>query len=139
MTVTALDLSQGQETAGALRRALGRLLRHRLGCTGLVLLLLLVAVALLAPLISPYDPTEPTYDAALSPPSWSHPFGADDIGRDVLSRVIYGARISLQIIIVSIVGAIVVGTALGMLAGYVGGWVDAVIMRVMDGMLAFPM
>jgi peptide/nickel transport system permease protein len=137
--MTTAVLTPDRESAGTLRRGFSRLLRHKLGCTGFLLLLLLITVATLAPLLAPYDPTESTYDVALAPPSWSHPFGADDIGRDVLSRVIYGARISLEIIVVSIAGAIVAGVTLGMVAGYVGGWVDAVIMRILDGMLAFPM
>jgi peptide/nickel transport system permease protein len=128
-----------RESIGAYRLAWRKLLRHKLGRIGLAVFLLLTAVAITAPLLAPYDPTAISYDAILSPPGWHNPLGTDDVGRDILSRVIFGARVSLEVITVSILSAIFVGSGLGMIAGYLGGWIDPVIMRVMDGMLAFPM
>jgi len=125
--------------ASAYRLAWGRMLRHRLGCTGLVVCLLVVLMALLAPVLAPHDPSEIFYDAILSPPSWNFPLGTDDLGRDILSRLLYGAQASLQVTFLSIAGAILIGSALGTLSGYAGGWVDNLIMRIVDGMLAFPM
>jgi peptide/nickel transport system permease protein len=119
--------------------ALRRLLRHRLGRIGLVVVLLLLIIALAAPLLAPYDPTAQDYDAMLDAPSWVHPFGTDDIGRDILSRVIFGMRVSLEVIGVSGSVALAFGSGLGLITGYFGGWVDHVVMRVMDGLLAFPM
>lgn len=96
-------------------------------------------MALLAPVLAPHDPSEIFYDAILSPPSWNFPLGTDDLGRDILSRLLYGAQASLQVTFLSIAGAILIGSALGTLSGYAGGWVDNLIMRIVDGMLAFPM
>src|ERR1700759_3769549 len=135
----ALHRAAERESIGAYRLAWRKLLRHKLGRVGLVIFLLLVVLAIAAPLLAPYDPAAISYDTILSPPSWHNPLGTDDVGRDILSRVIFGARVSLEVITVSILTAIFLGSALGMVAGYLGGWVDQVIMRVMDGMLAFPM
>ncbi len=126
-------------SVGLYRLAGRRLLHHRLGRVGLVLLVLLVAAALGADFIAPYDPTVPDYGAMLDGPSWIHPFGTDDLGRDILSRTIFGARVSLEVISISVSTALVIGTAIGLATGYVGGWVDHVVMRCMDGLLAFPM
>jgi peptide/nickel transport system permease protein len=116
-----------------------RLFRHRLGRLGLIVLAALVVIASVAPLVAPYDPTEIYYESILSAPSMTHWLGTDDVGRDLLSRLIYGSRVSFEVIGISISGAIVAGSALGMVSGYIGGWVDRVVMSVMDGMLAFPM
>ncbi len=124
---------------GAAARALRRLLGHHLGRLGLLVLLLMAVAAIAAPLLAPYDPTMQDYDAMLDGPSWVHLFGTDDIGRDILSRIIYGTRVSLEVIGVSVSVALVLGSAIGLVTGYVGGWVDHVVMRVMDGLLAFPM
>jgi peptide/nickel transport system permease protein len=112
---------------------------HPLGRLGVLLLALLVFCAVFAPWIAPYDPASLDYEAILSPPGPSHWFGTDEIGRDILSRVLYGARVSLQVVGVSIGGAMIIGSAIGLLSGFLGGRVDAVIMRIMDGLLAFPM
>jgi peptide/nickel transport system permease protein len=135
----ALHLTAERESIGAYRLAWRKLLRHKLGRVGLAIFLLLVVLAIAAPFLAPYDPAEISYDTILNPPSWHNPLGTDDVGRDILSRVIFGARVSLEVITVSILTAIFLGSALGMVAGYLGGWVDQLIMRVMDGMLAFPM
>ncbi len=99
---------------------------------------LFVAVALLAPVLAPYDPLRGRLVDRLQPPGASHWLGTDELGRDVLSRVLYGARISLQIQIAAVGLALVLGTALGVVAGYVGRWPDMLIMRLVDIKMAFP-
>lgn len=101
-----------------------------------VLLLFLIAIA--APFLSTHDPYTIDAEAVLEAPSFRHPFGTDELGRDVLSRVIYGARISLWVGFVSVGIAILIGTLLGSMAGYYGGWVDGLTMRFVDVMLCFP-
>jgi peptide/nickel transport system permease protein len=123
---------------GQFREVLRRLRRNRAAIAGGIIVLLFVAVALLAPFIVPYPPNEGDLAKRLSPPSREHLLGTDPLGRDLLSRVIYGARISLQIQVVSVAIALVVGTMLGLLGGYYGGAIDHVIMRLMDILLAFP-
>lgn len=115
-----------------------RLCKQRLALVGGSVLLLLVLVALLAPLLAPQDPLAQDLYDRLQPPSFEHPMGTDDFGRDILSRIIYGSRISLRIGLVAITAALAVGTVLGLWAGYWGGMVDTVIMRLMDLLLAFP-
>ncbi len=118
--------------------AIGDLLRNKSATAGLVLIAVVVLVALLGPWLAPHDPLAPAPLIRLQGPSWSHPFGTDSLGRDLLSRVIYGARISLTIGVIAVAISLVPGTILGLLAGYFGGWVDSVIMRAMDMLLAFP-
>ncbi|CAH1693327.1 dipeptide ABC transporter membrane subunit DppC [Hyphomicrobiales bacterium] len=120
------------------RLALNSLLHHRLGALGLCVCAFVVLMALVAPWIAPYDPSVSDYDAILSPPSSAHWLGTDDLGRDILSRIIWGSQVSLQVSLIAVSGAIVVGSIVGMISGYAGGWVDDVIMRVIDAMLAFP-
>lgn len=115
-----------------------RLKRNRAAVVGGVIVLLFVSIAILAPLISPYPPNEGDLVKRLKPPSQEHLLGTDSLGRDLLSRVIYGARISLQIQVVSVLIALVIGTLLGMVGGYYGGKFDHLIMRLMDILLAFP-
>lgn len=100
-------------------------------------MLFVIAVAIFAPLLAPYDPDEISSNLRMAP-SWSHPFGTDELGRDVLSRIIYGARVSLRVGLVSIGIALIGGTIIGIVSGYWGGWLDSCIMRLMDIMLAFP-
>jgi peptide/nickel transport system permease protein len=116
-----------------------RFARHRIGMCGLIVIGLIVFCAAFAPWLAPYDPTEINYDAMIAPPSWAHLLGTDEIGRDILSRLIYGSRVSLQIVFVSIVLSLAVGGAIGLVSGYIGGKIDGFIMRVMDGLLAFPL
>lgn len=113
--------------------------RHRLGLIGLAVILLIVFCAALADVISPYDPTMLDYMAMIAPPSPEHWLGTDEIGRDILSRLIYGTRVSLIIVVFSILLSLLVGGAIGLVAGFLGGWVDSVVMRIMDGLLAFPL
>ncbi len=104
--------------------------------------LLLVAVALLGAMsgsaVWHFGADQTDFVATLAPPSWAHPFGTDDLGRDVLARILAGARVSLTVGITSVAAAVLLGTPIGLVAGYAGGWVDGVLMRCMDVLLAFP-
>lgn len=117
---------------------------NRGAVVGLVVLVILVVVAVFAPLIAPHDPIEQYREIGLIPPAWmdggnwAFPLGTDYAGRDMLSRLIFGAQYSLAIGLVVVVGALFVGVLLGLVAGFFRGWVDALIMRVMDVILAFP-
>ncbi len=104
---------------------------------GFIALTVLIGAALIAPLISPYDPTDMAFEM-IEPPSWAHPLGTDDLGRDLLSRLIAGTRISLFVGISTVVIALVAGIFLGISAGYFGGWIDTIIMRYIDLQWAFP-
>lgn len=112
--------------------------KNRLSWVGVALLVLIVGVALLAPWIAPHDPLQQNIAYRLDPPSAEYWLGTDSYGRDVLSRLMYGARISLLVGFVSILIAMVVGSALGILAGYVGGLVDQLVMGLVDVLLSFP-
>jgi len=114
------------------------LLRNRSATLGLALIALIVIVALIGPALAPYDPLVPTPLERLKGPSSAHWFGTDSLGRDILSRVIYGSRISLAIGLISVTISLVPGTLLGLLAGYFRGKLDSLIMRLMDVLLAFP-
>ena len=105
---------------------------------GSAILALITAAALLAPWLTPYDPFLQDYGQILQGPSLAHPFGTDQLGRDVLTRVLYGARIDLEVGFITTYVPMIYGVALGALAGYRGGWLDAVIMRVIDVAIAFP-
>jgi peptide/nickel transport system permease protein len=105
---------------------------------GLAVVLLFITVALLAPWIAPYDPVATDWGAIRAAPSSAHFFGADELGRDVLSRVLWGARASILAGVVSVSISLLFGVPIGMLAGYLGRWVDALISRITDAMLACP-
>jgi len=115
-----------------------RYARNRAAVLGLALVVVLVGAAFLAGFISPYDPEAQYSDQALQPPSPAHLLGTDQIGRDQLARIIYGARASITVGVLSMVFAASVGISLGLLAGFYGRVLDSVIMRFMDGLLAFP-
>jgi peptide/nickel transport system permease protein len=115
-----------------------RFLKNRVAVVGSVIVIVLFAVSLLAPWLAPHDPNAIDLKNVLAPPSAGHPFGTDPLGRDVLSRMIWGAGISLKVGFVATGIAILIGTILGALAGYYGRWVDALIMRFVDIMLCFP-
>lgn len=112
--------------------------------TGAIVFALLILVAFVAPLIAPMDPSAIDIRMRLSPPAWAnggsgnHPFGTDNVGRDVLSRIIYGARISLLVGVATVAIGGTIGAILGLIAGYYRGWVETVIMRLVDIQLAFP-
>ncbi len=105
---------------------------------GLVVIAVFVAVAVFAPVIAPYDPIATSWTAIRKAPSWAHWMGTDELGRDVLSRVIYGARASMLAGLVSVLIAAAIGVPMGLVAGFVGGIVDAVFSRIIDAMLACP-
>lgn len=115
-----------------------RLKRNKLALVGLFLVVALILVALLADFIAPYDPVVPDLKASLLSPSLQHLMGTDVLGRDVFSRVIYGSRASLIIGVVATAISLVIGVTLGAIAGFFGGWVDALIMRITDIFFAFP-
>ncbi|MEK7715551.1 MAG: peptide ABC transporter permease, partial [candidate division NC10 bacterium] len=120
-------------------RAFWRALRrNRLALVGGVVVVCLAALAILAPAIAPWDPNRPDVKKILDAPSGVHPLGTDQLGRDVLSRMFYGARVSLAVGFVSVGIASLIGIVLGATAGYHGGVVDATIMRLVDLMLVFP-
>ncbi len=120
------------------RRAWRRLKRRKTAMVGLAIIILLVAAAIFAPLIAPYDPAHQSWTAVRKAPSWLHLFGTDESGRDLFSRVIYGARASLLAGVVSVSIALGIGVPVGLVAGYAGGWTDAFISRIADAMLACP-
>jgi peptide/nickel transport system permease protein len=105
---------------------------------GAIIVLILLLTAIFAPLLAPYDPIEPDLTSTLQQPSRDHILGTDALGRDVLSRIVYGSRISLQVGIIAISIAAVIGILLGLAAGYFGRWTNNVIMRIMDAMMAIP-
>jgi peptide/nickel transport system permease protein len=115
-----------------------RLLRRRGAMLGLAIVFIFVLIAVFAPLIAPQDPLQTSWSAVRKAPSAEYLFGTDEIGRDVLSRVIWGARASLMAGLVSVSIAMALGVPIGLLAGYVGGWVDGLISRLTDSMLAVP-
>ncbi len=112
--------------------------RNRMALTGLALVLGLFVVAMFAHWLAPYDPNQIDLKQVLMPPSQAHFLGTDTLGRDVLSRIIYGSRISLLVGFVAVGLATLIGLVVGALAGYYGGWVDAALMRLVDLMLCFP-
>ncbi|HET6620617.1 MAG TPA: ABC transporter permease [Dongiaceae bacterium] len=119
------------------RRLRGVFLRDRKALFGVIVLSLFLIAAVFGPWIAPYDPNAMAFDMML-PSSWAHPLGTDDLGRDLLSRIIVGTQVSLFIGIVTVAIALVAGVTLGVLAGYFGGWLDHIIMRYIDLQWAFP-
>ncbi|MGI8747126.1 MAG: ABC transporter permease [Deinococcus sp.] len=119
-------------------KALRRFVANRLALAGLLLIVLFTLAAVLAPWIAPADPAKQDFSALLHAPGGGHLLGSDELGRDTFSRVLYGARISLSAGLVSVSLALVVGTLLGLVAGFVGGWLDELIGRTVDALLAFP-
>src|SRR5574341_1218612 len=115
-----------------------RFTRHRMAVAGLLVVALLSTASVLAPWLSPYDPDRPQLQLQLQSPSPAHPLGTDDLGRDLLTRILYGGRISLSIGVLAMVLAVLVGTAVGAAAGYYGGTVDNLLMRFTDLMLSIP-
>jgi len=119
-------------------RALRALRRNPAGSLGLIITVVVVLGAIFGPLFAPYNPTAADLNAVLSPPSATHLLGTDQLGRDILTRIIYGARVSLLIGFLTVAIAGTIGTIIGTIAGYVGGWLDTVVMRIVDVQLSFP-
>ncbi len=119
-------------------RAMRPFLRHKGALLGTLLVALFLGVALAAPWIAPHDPLAQDLSARLLPPGPGHALGTDDFGRDVLSRVVWGSRVSLKLGVTAVLIALLVGGTVGLLAGFYGGWLDLLGMRLMDLMLAFP-
>ncbi|MFE7034496.1 ABC transporter permease [Streptomyces sp. NPDC057621] len=145
MTTLVSQADRQPVTAGAVagRRGGGRdllraFLRNRMALAGLVVLALFVLAAVLAPLAAPYDPSAQHLAQRFAGPGAAHPLGQDELGRDVLSRIIHGARISLSAGLAAVVFTAVIGASVGLVAGYLRGWTDALLMRLMDILLAFP-
>ena len=128
----------GADAAGERLHPFRQFLSDRLAATGLVVVLLLSLAAIFAPALAPYDPAEIDALRGLEGPSGDHLLGTDELGRDVLSRLLVGARWSLGIAALATLSVMVVGTLIGLLSGYVGGWVDTLVMRVVDSLLALP-
>src|SRR3712207_498677 len=143
MTARTLPLPAGPALSAEVietprRRAWRRLKRRKGAMAGLAVILVVVAAAILAPWIAPYDPIQQSWSAVRKAPSAAYWFGTDEVGRDIFSRILYGARASLLAGVVSVAIAIGIGVPVGLLAGYVGGAVDTVIGRITDAMLACP-
>lgn len=134
----AFPASRRAAQLGELHRFARRLLRHPPAVAGLAIIVLLALAALLAPLLAPFSPTLQQLGDRLQPPSRLHWLGTDEFGRDVLSRLLFGARVTLGIVALVTVIAAPVGLAVGCAAGYLGGWIDAVLMRITDICLALP-
>ncbi len=112
--------------------------RNNLAIIGTVIIVLFLLIAALAPLLAPYSPSAQNLPNKLQAPSWEHPFGTDEFGRDILSRVLYGSRIALQIVFIVTLISGILGVIIGITAGYYGGVIDEVLMRLTDMFLAFP-
>jgi peptide/nickel transport system permease protein len=125
-------------TPSLARRRLRRWVTNRNLLFGLGIILALVLVAVFAPLLTPYEPQEQNYDITLQSSSLQHPFGTDNFGRDILTRVFYGARIDLRVGVIAMIAPFIIGMLLGCAAGYFGGWIDSVVMRCVDIVQAFP-
>jgi peptide/nickel transport system permease protein len=140
MAVTTLVLDDGAAPAEErpAQRAWRRLRQRKSAMFGLGVIVVLILLAILAPLVAPFDPAQQSWTAVRKPPSWAHWLGTDESGRDLLSRVIHGARASLLAGVVSVSIALTAGVPIGLLAGYRGGWIDAIISRITDAMLACP-
>ena len=112
--------------------------RNKLAIVGTVIIVLFLLITALAPLLAPYSPSAQNLSIRLQAPSWEHPFGTDDYGRDILSRVLYGSRIAFQIVLIVTLISGILGVIIGITAGYYGGAIDEVLMRLTDMFLAFP-
>jgi len=128
----------GSESRSVFTSILHELRKSPLVIFGLAVVLTVVFLAAFAPYIAPYDPNEIHFDAVTAPPSSSYLLGTDDMGRDILSRIIYGSRIDLLVGLLTILGAVAIGLPLGAIAAYRGGWTDEIVMRITDMFLSFP-
>lgn len=129
---------------GARRRLTRQLFKSKTGTIGLVIVVIVILTAILASILSPHDPKHTEVSKRFTPPMWmeggsaQHPLGTDNLGRDELSRIIHGSKVSLMVGIGAVVLAGVIGIVFGLIAGFYGGWIDLVIMRIVDAFLAIP-
>ena len=137
-TETLRERQERVMAGGELADLWRRLCRNRAAIAGAGIVAVFVFLAVLAPILVPFNPVQGNLNDRLQPPGATHWLGTDELGRDLLSRILYGARVSLQIQVVAVVLALIVGVTLGSVGGYLGGHVDNVIMRAMDVLLAFP-
>jgi peptide/nickel transport system permease protein len=141
MTVTALNPGAPEPRPKFWRRtwdSISIIFRSRIAVVGLAIVLFWVLIAIFAPLVAPYDPVEQNSKAILQGPSSTYLLGTDKLGRDILSRLIFGARTILVLAPVAVMLSVFVGTCLGLVGGYFGGWLDEVVMRILDAIMAFP-
>jgi len=138
MTDAAIGQLEPAVAESPARRALRKLAHRKGAMVALVVLVIIALLAIFAPLVAPHDPIKQGWATVRKPPSATFWFGTDEVGRDLFSRIIYGARASLSAGVVSVTLALLLGVPLGLLAGYRGGWIDAVISRFTDAMLACP-
>ncbi|MBT9166637.1 MAG: Glutathione transport system permease protein GsiD [Chloroflexi bacterium] len=134
----AVAKAKESEPTSQFRDAIRRLKRNRMAMVGLVVILLLIVCAALAPWIAPHDPTTASLRHALQGPCREYPLGRDELGRDMLSRILHGARISLSIGLISVAIGVLIGVPVGAISGYYGGKTDLLVQRLIDIMLAFP-
>ncbi|MCF8482463.1 MAG: ABC transporter permease [Rhodospirillum sp.] len=139
MTETMFQASVRMPVRAARTSLLSRVLASWQGRIGGGIVTFFTLMAVFAPWITPHSPTEVDFMSVMVVPTLEHPFGTDEVGRDILSRVILGARTSLLVVVAATLISSVAGAAIGLVAGWVGGWVDTLVMRVMDAMLAFPL
>jgi peptide/nickel transport system permease protein len=143
MTAPGVSTAQAKDQVAALQSpprrgmALRALLRSPSGAVGLAIVALLVIAAIFAPIIAPHDPTRMAAGPRLSPPTWDHLMGTDQLGRDVFSRILYGARLTLQIGVIAVGISLTSGLLLGLVAGYAGGWPERILMRLVDVLFSF--
>ena len=125
-------------SAGLWRLAWRRFRRHRLAIVGMVVIAVLASASMLADVISPYNPTKTNLLEMLDGPSMAHPMGTDELGRDLMARILHGGRVSLAVGVLAVALAVTIGSTVGAIAGYRGGWVDNLLMRLVDFMIALP-
>ncbi|MDQ0493926.1 nickel transporter permease [Paenibacillus brasilensis] len=138
LSTTRTVLTTSPVVSGPWRDALRAFQHNKMTFVGLSIIVFFIIIALIAPWIAPFDYKEQNLVSRLQSPSAEHWFGTDDLGRDLLSRTLYGARISLWVGFLSVIGSMIVGTALGLIAGFYGKWADMIISRLFDILLAFP-
>src|SRR3954466_4878421 len=134
----AVPITDSEALESPARRALRRLFHRKGAVVGLIVIATFIVMAVFAPLLSPYDPIATSWTLVRKPPSALHWFGTDDLGRDIFGRVIYGARASLIAGAISVGIALLIGVPFGLLSGYRGGFIDGLISRITDAMLACP-
>lgn len=142
MSTVAVQVNADEPVGIVVRKQTGflrRLIRHRMAFVGLIVLVFMILAALLTPYVSPYDPEAMQLTEARKPPSLQHPLGTDKLGRDTLTRVFVGGRVSIMVALSAVAISTLIGTLLGVAAGYVGGWTDAIISRITDVFLSFPL